>query len=426
MKKRIFSFALACVMLFGSDGIIYAAETAGDGTVQEADFQEESDPVEEESEDLQEDPSDTGEESALLSDQEQTLQEETEDPAESVAEEEETEETESAAESETENTDMSDADPVVIETENVSRLGSEKPVAPVLTMTGCRYDYVNLSWKALELPEEDSGYYIYSIENGTAKIIAEFERTAQGYTIYGYTNGVKNAESSGSVGNLTTLSYQEKNVVHNKTYQFQVAAYVDKSTQEQIGDLSNVVTATPKIEAPVMKSAVEQSYNTAVITWQTTNDSPDGYEVYRKADGESSYQKIATVKTGSYTDKTLTVGTKYYYRVRSVKTLSGGSTIYSEYTSAKSVKTTLTITTMKAASASYTSITVSWGKVSGANSYDIYRSTSKNGKYTKLATIPSGTTVKYTDKKLTTGKTYYYKVRACFSSGKTKVYSSYS
>lgn len=490
MKKRILSLALACMMLFGSDGIVYATEMPGAEPAQEAEeevvlreevlegTQEEDQDVEQSH--IEEDSSDSEEAAILPNAPQQVLGVEATvennqialkwSPVEDVegyviyrrapqgkqqkigtleaggvtefSDSVDWEQNESYSyqiqayrtyqDAEGQECylygEMSEEKTVVrqIERRTVPRLANEKPAAPVLSVTGCRYDYVGLSWNTLNLPETDSGYYVYSIENGTPKIIAEFERNSQGYTIYGYTNGVKNAQPAGSVGNLTTLSYQEKNVKNNKTYQFQVAAYVDKSTKEQVGDASNVVTATPKIETPVMDSVTAKAYNTATITWKTTGDSPDGYEVYRKEYGASSYQKIAVVKTGAYTDKTLTVGKKYYYKVRSIKTLSDGSTINSGYTSVKSVKTTLSAAKVKVSANSYTSLKVSWGKVSGANSYDIYRSTSKNGKYSKIAAISNGKTIKYTDKKLITGKTYYYKVRACFTSGKTKVYASYS
>ncbi|MBE5941566.1 MAG: hypothetical protein E7264_03385 [Lachnospiraceae bacterium] len=58
-------------------------------------------------------------------------------------------------------------------------------------------------------------------------------------------------------------------------------------------------------------------------------------------------------------------------------------------------------------------VTLKWKKVSGANGYYIYRSTSKKGTYKKVATIKKGSTVKYTDKKgLKKKKTYYYKIVA--------------
>lgn len=54
-------------------------------------------------------------------------------------------------------------------------------------------------------------------------------------------------------------------------------------------------------------------------------------------------------------------------------------------------------------------VTLKWKKVSGATKYKIYRSTSKGGKYKEIATV-AAKNVKYTDKGLKKGKTYYYKV----------------
>lgn len=49
-----------------------------------------------------------------------------------------------------------------------------------------------------------------------------------------------------------------------------------------------------------------------------------------------------------------------------------------------------------------------------------------NGKYKAVSTIKKGSTVSYTNKKLTSKKTYYYKVRAYRVVNGKKVYSGYS
>ena len=55
-------------------------------------------------------------------------------------------------------------------------------------------------------------------------------------------------------------------------------------------------------------------------------------------------------------------------------------------------------------------VQLNWSNTSGVYGYYVYRASSKNGKYSKIATITSAKTVKYTDKKATSGKTWYYKV----------------
>lgn len=65
-----------------------------------------------------------------------------------------------------------------------------------------------------------------------------------------------------------------------------------------------------------------------------------------------------------------------------------------------------------AKSASYSTAKISWKKVRSAKKYIVYRSTKKSSGYKAVKTIKKNSTVSYTDKKLTCGKTYYYKVVA--------------
>ncbi len=77
---------------------------------------------------------------------------------------------------------------------------------------------------------------------------------------------------------------------------------------------------------------------------------------------------------------------------------------------------------LKSAKGSKTSVKVTWGKVSGASGYYVYRKVS-GGKYKKIATVKGGSKVSYADKKGKKGKTYYYTVRA-YKSRYTSAYVS--
>lgn len=67
-----------------------------------------------------------------------------------------------------------------------------------------------------------------------------------------------------------------------------------------------------------------------------------------------------------------------------------------------------------------------WNKVTGANGYYIYYSTTKNGTYTRLKTITSGATVRYVKKSLEQNKTYYFKISSYCLSGTKKIEGSKS
>ena len=68
-------------------------------------------------------------------------------------------------------------------------------------------------------------------------------------------------------------------------------------------------------------------------------------------------------------------------------------------------------------SVSSTSVTLSWNKVKGAKKYQVYRSTSKNGKYKKIKTTKK---LFYKNTGLTKGKMYFYKVRSVAGKKKSK------
>ena len=78
---------------------------------------------------------------------------------------------------------------------------------------------------------------------------------------------------------------------------------------------------------------------------------------------------------------------------------------------------------VKAVSASANSVKVSWNAVSGATGYQVWRGTSSNGTFTSLGTV---TTTSKVSTALTTGKTYYYKVRAYKEVNGTKKFGEYS
>ncbi len=80
----------------------------------------------------------------------------------------------------------------------------------------------------------------------------------------------------------------------------------------------------------------------------------------------------------------------------------------------------------KVASASYDKLRLSWEPMSGVDGYQIYRATSKSGKYAKIATVKGASSASYTDTGRTCGTRYYYKLRAYKKIGGKTVYSKYS
>ena len=78
------------------------------------------------------------------------------------------------------------------------------------------------------------------------------------------------------------------------------------------------------------------------------------------------------------------------------------------------------------------SISLSWTKVLNASGYELLRSTSLNGTYESIARVEDNSPwwisrdFTYTDKNLTTGNTYYYKVRGYKYVNGRPIYGNYS
>ena len=78
------------------------------------------------------------------------------------------------------------------------------------------------------------------------------------------------------------------------------------------------------------------------------------------------------------------------------------------------------------AKASAKSIKLSWKKIPRASGYRIYKSRTKNGKYTLVKKITKGTAQSFTDKKVKGSSVWYYRICAFEKQGKKMVSGDFS
>lgn len=133
---------------------------------------------------------------------------------------------------------------------------------------------------------------------------------------------------------------------------------------------------------------------------------------------DMTYDEATNLTTAVYSD-TLAKGT-YYIEIKEVVTSKGDKiTIKADAGLAATPKFTKI-------SQNAGKVTLKWSKVKAASYYTIYRSTSKNGEYTKVENLLGANSTKFTSKKLKSGKTYYYKVVAYLKTAKKTFASSES
>lgn len=195
--------------------------------------------------------------------------------------------------------------------------------------------------------------------------------------------------------------------------------------------VSSVPLSTRKVKTPALTYSIENkssSYsNSLKFIWQDNIDY-DGIELWVKTN-ESGWQLKQTYTNGKYyryygITAYYYYGDMTYYKIRAYKKCVGFN-YYSSFSNVVSMKK-LSKPAMSAKSLRKKTATISiTSSAYGATSYEIFRSTKKNKGFKKVKTINSRT-YSWTNTKLKSKKTYYYKIRAVKKIGKDKMYSAFT
>ncbi len=241
---------------------------------------------------------------------------------------------------------------------------------------------------------------------------------ATGYEVYCATSPTGNYTL---IATVTGTSYTSNNLVTSQSYYFMIRAYRSGSPTLYAG-YSPIVFGRPVPAAPVAFSAASASYTSIKVSWIAVSGA-SGYEVYRATTRGGIFVKIVTTSALTFTNTSLNTGSMYYYKARAYRTINGEK-VYGPFTVTKSARPTIAIpVSVRAVRASATSVNVTWDAVAGASGYELWFSTSPFGTY---VLVKSTASLYYTSTHLTTGKTYYFKVRAYQIVGSVKVYSGFS
>ena len=202
------------------------------------------------------------------------------------------------------------------------------------------------------------------------------------------------------------------------TYYYKVRALDANGTA---GPWSDVVAVTCRLglTAPSVTGG-NDSQGRPTLKWNAVTGAAK-YEVYRARSKDGDYIKYSTQTSTGYTNSAyLTSGSTYYYKVRALDA-NGTAGPWSDVV-AVTCRLGLTAPSVTGGNDSQGRPTLKWDKVAGAAKYEVYRSYSQNGNYSKYSTQ---TSTGYTNSSyLTSGSTYYYKVRALDANGTAGAWSS--
>lgn len=218
-------------------------------------------------------------------------------------------------------------------------------------------------------------------------------------------------------GSTTLQSGKDYSVVYVNSATPGMASVIVKGE----GNYTGTQTINYSIKVPEVTGVKVSKYTnkSVTISW-TKNDVVSGYEIYNSKNRRAARVNKPTTTKGTVSK--LSAGTSQTFRVRAYVN-KDGQYYYGPFTSVKAVTAPNSTKISSLKSTKKKQVTVKWKKVKGATQYQVYRSTSKKGKYKKLATTKK---TSYTDKKATGGKKYYYKIRVCKKINKKNYYSSYS
>ena len=202
------------------------------------------------------------------------------------------------------------------------------------------------------------------------------------------------------LGKTKKLSFVDNTAKSGTKYFYTVVAYSGdtKSTFDTCG-VSAYYLATPKL------ASVTNKNGSVVVNWGSVKGAK-GYNVYRKTSKSGKWKKVTSTTDTKYTDKNVKSGSNYFYTVRAYN----GKNMSSYVTNGIATKY-LSVPKLTKAVSNSKGVSVTYGKVTGATGYLVYRKTG-NGKWTKIATVTGNNKTTYLDKTAKKGVTYTYTVRA--------------
>jgi len=196
--------------------------------------------------------------------------------------------------------------------------------------------------------------------------------------------------------------------VPGKKYYYWVKACINAGCTDFSTDDSGWKALLP----PLNVDASDGNYSDKVhLTWTASDGQDPFYEIDRAESIGGTRTEIDITGSTFYHDTTAVAGTIYYYWIRACTVL--GCSVDSSYTTGW--KNLEPPDSVLASDGAYTTkVQVSWSIVTGADNYQVKRSTTIDGTKDHLS---SPSTTPYDDTSAAVGQAYFYWVEACTSPG---------
>ena len=246
--------------------------------------------------------------------------------------------------------------------------------APVINSAVAYGDKITLSWKKVN-GVELYDVYKYSVENEEWELL----------------------------DSIDVNTYDDFDVIGGETYGYSVVSVIGDKTSlfDDEGVWVKYLSAPTGLTAENVFEGIELSWNQVA--------GADEYVVYHKV-GSGSYQEIARLNADetTYVHTSATAGQDNYYTVyaRGGVTYSEPTEISIRYLSAPEIN-------IAELSSTRGYVTLTWGKIDGVDTYNIYRKACNATEWELLDTV-AGSKNSYNDSKVFYTNDYEYTVQACY------------
>lgn len=242
---------------------------------------------------------------------------------------------------------------------------------------------------------------------------------ATGYMVYLYNPDTDTTSILKKISDTDMLSWNHTKLVIGESYAYRIRAIRITDNKTYYSDYSSVKSSKTNILTPDNLEITQSTNSSLKLTWNKVSGA-EGYYIYCKLPGSSSYAQIKKITSGDiceWTHSKLTFGTAYSYKIKACIT-SSGTNYFSAYTdevswyiNLKPVKDLIVTPTGS------NSLALSWSSVEGAGGYYIYRCVWGSDSYLQVKKITSDDTLTWTNTKLDYGQIYSYKIKAILIDG---------
>ena len=227
--------------------------------------------------------------------------------------------------------------------------------------------------------------------------------------------------------------YTNKGLEVGTTYYYKVRAFIGEDEDARACTEFSEVKYMPA--AVVFDGPYSNSTSRIRLRWNEIGGA-DGYQIWR-LDDTGTWKIVKTLgdkgntltndqgATIAYSNTGLEAGKQYTYKMRAFAIPEDGVKVFGAYSDAYTVAVKpetpkATVTSTKAGRAE-----LSWNAVNGAAGYQIWMAESQNGEYKIVKSVTDGSTA-YNKTGLSSGKTYYFKVRAYAEVDGRKCFSAFT